>query len=116
MIAVAFVSLGGRRARAAWLFVIVVVVGMMVVPYAAYGRGGPPDHARGRSSVSPPVGPPLSPPVGPPLSPPVGPPPHSRAAERAAGNPFVVDDAVEPSGASVHPGVGKRLAKAVGRR
>ena len=58
----------------AWMLVLLVVGGLMVVPLVAYGRGGPPDHAQGRPPVSPPVGPPLSPPVGPPLSPPVGPP------------------------------------------
>ena len=54
----------------AWILVLVVVGGLLVVPLVAYGRGGPPDHAQGRPPASPPVGPPLSPPVGPPLSPP----------------------------------------------
>ena len=69
-----------QRKRARWLFLVVMVVALMVVPYAAHGRGGPPDHASGPPGhavgppLSPPVGPPLSPPVGPPLSPPVGPP------------------------------------------
>jgi hypothetical protein len=104
----AFVSLGGRRVRIAWLFVIVAVVGLMLVPYAAYGRGGPPDHARGR--------PPLSPPVGPPLSPPVGPPTHARAAaEHARGQQFVTVDAADPVVASVHRGTSRRTPKATGR-
>jgi hypothetical protein len=112
----AFVSLGGRRVRIAWLFVIVVVVGLMLVPYAAYGRGGPPDHARGRPPLSPPVGPPLSPPVGPPLSPPVGPPTHARAAaEHARGQQFVTVDAADPVVASVHRGTSRRTPKATGR-
>jgi hypothetical protein len=96
----AFVSLGGRRVRIAWLFVIVVVVGLMLVPYAAYGRGGPPDHARGR----------------PPLSPPVGPPTHARAAaEHARGQQFVTVDAADPVVASVHRGTSRRTPKATGR-
>jgi hypothetical protein len=104
----AFVSLGGRRVRIAWLFVIVVVVGLMLVPYAAYGRGGPPDHARGR--------PPLSPPVGPPLSPPVGPPTHARAAaEHARGQQFVTVGAADPVVASVHRDISRRTPKATGR-
>jgi hypothetical protein len=105
----AFVSLGGRRVRIAWLFVIVVVVGLMLVPYAAYGRGGPPDHARGR--------PPLSPPVGPPLSPPVGPPTHERgAAEHARGQRFLTVDAEDPVGVSLHRDTGRRAPKVTGRR
>ena len=59
------VDLIRRTPRLVWLSLLVAVVGLMLLPYAAYGRGGPPAHA---------VGPPLSPPVGPPLSPPVGPP------------------------------------------
>jgi hypothetical protein len=128
-----FVSLGGRRVRIAWLFVIVVVVGLMLVPYAAYGRGGPPDHARGRPPLSPPVGPPLSPPVGPPLSPPVGPPlsppvgpplsppvgppTHARAAaEHARGQRFVTVEVADPIDASVHRDTSRGAPKATGRR
>ena len=84
-----------QRKRARWLFLVVMVVALMVVPYAAHGRGGPPDHASGPPGhavgppLSPPVGPPLSPPVGPPLSPPVGPPDHAQGSphwDRATGS------------------------------
>ena len=62
----------GRVTRMAWVTALAIVVGLIVLPLAAYGRNGPPDHANGQ----PAGGPPLSPPVGPPLSPPVGPPAH----------------------------------------
>jgi hypothetical protein len=60
-----------RKAEIGRLLLVAVVAAMMLVPYAAYGRGGPPSD---RPPVSTPVGPPLSPPIGPPLSPPAGPP------------------------------------------
>ena len=54
------------KPRLLWVLVLIIVGGLMIVPLAAYGRGGPPDHAHGRPPSNPPVGPPLSPPVGPP--------------------------------------------------
>jgi len=91
-------STSGQVTRSAWVIALAMVVGLIVLPLAAYGRNGPPDHANGQPAggptlsppvsppagpppgkpvgppVNPPVGPPLSPPVGPALSPPVGPP------------------------------------------
>jgi hypothetical protein len=87
--AMAALHMGQRRTQLSWFFVLVIVVGLMLLPYAAYGRGGPPDHAQGRPPLSPPVGPRLSPPVGPPLSPPVGPPlsPPIGPPDHAQGRP-----------------------------
>jgi hypothetical protein len=75
-------SRGNWLKRVAWVATMGMLVGVLLMPLAAFGRNskGPPNSppAHGRDSngppISPPVGPPLSPPVGPPLSPPVGPP------------------------------------------
>ncbi|MGI9586147.1 MAG: hypothetical protein ACR2N7_11215, partial [Acidimicrobiia bacterium] len=58
--------------RMAWVATMGLLVGVLLMPFAAQGRS--PHRPPVSPPVSPPVGTPLSPPVGPPLSPPVGPP------------------------------------------
>jgi hypothetical protein len=97
------------KPRLAWVLVLTVVGSLMIVPLAAYGRGGPPDHAHGRPPLSPPVGPPLSPPVGPPLSPPVGPPLSPPPHDAYVDVPEVGSKA--PPDAAVSPGKSGKAPK-----
>jgi hypothetical protein len=84
------------KPRLVWVLVLIVVGGLMIVPLAAYGRGGPPLSPPVGPPLSPPVGPPLSPPVGPPLSPPVGPPHDAYVDVPEVGSKAPPDVAVLP--------------------
>ena len=90
----------GRPTGFAWLIALAIVVGFLVLPFAAYGGNGPPDHATGQ----PDGGPTLSPPAGPPVSPPAGPPP---------GKPFG-PPVSPPVGPPLSPPVGPALSPPVG--